>query len=142
MFERYTIEAGRVIFFARAETSRLGSPSIQVEHLALALLIDSVPLVSRFIALEEIPVLREAVERTMEIHEPTPTSVDLPMSQSAKEALKSTEKLAEDHRHSKIRPIHVLAALVTMPGDLAGLLTAHGIGREAVMALLLEDSGL
>jgi len=38
MFERYTEKAGRVIFFARYEASRFGSPYIETEHMLLRLL--------------------------------------------------------------------------------------------------------
>jgi ATP-dependent Clp protease ATP-binding subunit ClpC len=38
MFERYTQQARRVIFFARYEASEVASSSIQTEHLLLALL--------------------------------------------------------------------------------------------------------
>lgn len=38
MFERYTEKARRVIFFARYEASRYGSPDINSEHLLLGLL--------------------------------------------------------------------------------------------------------
>jgi ATP-dependent Clp protease ATP-binding subunit ClpC len=37
MFERYTERARRVIFFARSETSILGSKTIETEHFLLGL---------------------------------------------------------------------------------------------------------
>ena len=36
MFERYTEQARRVLFFSRYEASQLGSVSIEAEHLVLA----------------------------------------------------------------------------------------------------------
>jgi ATP-dependent Clp protease ATP-binding subunit ClpC len=38
MFERYTEQARRVIFFARYATSELGAECIETEHLLLGLL--------------------------------------------------------------------------------------------------------
>ena len=38
MFERYTEQARRVLFFARYEASQLGSMSIETEHLLLGLI--------------------------------------------------------------------------------------------------------
>ena len=38
MFERYTVRARRVLFFARYEASQLGSISIETEHLLLGLI--------------------------------------------------------------------------------------------------------
>ena len=40
MFERYTESARRALFFARHEASRLGSISIETEHLLLGLIRD------------------------------------------------------------------------------------------------------
>ncbi|HEV3141227.1 MAG TPA: Clp protease N-terminal domain-containing protein, partial [Vicinamibacterales bacterium] len=38
MFERYTEQARRVLFFARYEASQSGTVSIEVEHLLLGLI--------------------------------------------------------------------------------------------------------
>ena len=39
MFESYTEKARRVIFFARCEASKVGSPYVETEHLLLGLLL-------------------------------------------------------------------------------------------------------
>src|SRR4051812_10263539 len=49
MFERYTGKARRVIFFARYEASRYGSPYIETEHLLLGLLHQDKSLAARLL---------------------------------------------------------------------------------------------
>jgi len=49
MFERYTEDARRVIFFARYDASQFGSPTIETEHLLLALIREDRSLISRFV---------------------------------------------------------------------------------------------
>jgi len=139
MFENYSIEAQRVIFFGREEAGRLGSDSIAPEHLFLALLDDSIPLVSRFVPAEAVSALRKFVEQTMSGGEPIPDSVDQPLTESAVRVLETAEKLAQNHGHPQIRPIHILAAVVTVNDDVAGILAGHGISKEAVFAELMED---
>ena len=61
MFERYTGEARRVLFFARYEASQLGSLSIEADHLLLVLIRESKGIISRVFArgrrsLEEVRV--------------------------------------------------------------------------------------
>ena len=48
MFERYTDQARRVIFFARYEASQYGSPYVETEHLLLGLSRECRPAVSRW----------------------------------------------------------------------------------------------
>ena len=43
MFERYTEDARRVLFYARYEASELGSTSINPEHILLGLIRDAAP---------------------------------------------------------------------------------------------------
>jgi ATP-dependent Clp protease ATP-binding subunit ClpC len=49
MFERYTENARRTIFFARHEASRFGSFCIESEHLLLGLLREDKALTCRFV---------------------------------------------------------------------------------------------
>ena len=50
MFERYTEQARRVLFFARYEASQFGSPSIKSERLLLGLIRQGKGLTSRIFA--------------------------------------------------------------------------------------------
>ncbi len=108
MFERYTQHARRVIFFSRYEASQFGSSSIEPEHLLLGLLREDAELRKR--------VDPERTRVLIEAHMPpatkTSTTVDLPLSESAKRVLayasEETERLA--HRHLGTR--HILLGLL------------------------------
>jgi ATP-dependent Clp protease ATP-binding subunit ClpC len=50
MFERFTEQARRTLFFARYKASRLGVPSIETEHLLLGLIREGKGLTSRIFA--------------------------------------------------------------------------------------------
>ena len=49
MFERYTEQARRVIFFARYETSQFGSQLMEPEHCLLGLFREDPGLMNRFV---------------------------------------------------------------------------------------------
>lgn len=83
MFERYTEQARRAIFFARYEASQFGSQTIEVEHLLLGILREhpDVPIEKREAARKQIE------ERAPRTSEKISTSVDLPLSLEAKRVL-------------------------------------------------------
>src|SRR6266852_1580150 len=87
MFERYTEEARRVIFFARYEASRFGSTTISTEHLLLGLLREDKALRAR-LPIEAREQMREQIaQRAPRGTEHLSISVDLPLSHNAKRAL-------------------------------------------------------
>src|SRR5437870_3707141 len=83
-----TVEARRMIFFARYEASQFGSPYIETEHLLLGLLREDKRIVLVFfrsyLFVEEI---RKKVEQHTIIREKVSTSVDLPLSNEGKRVL-------------------------------------------------------
>jgi len=56
MFERYTEHARRAIFFARYETSQVGSPLIETEHLLLGILREQKELMRHLLPKRELRV--------------------------------------------------------------------------------------
>ena len=70
MFERYTEQARRSIFFARWEASRYGSPMIEPEHLVLGL--------TRYTDIVH-EGLRADIAQIAVASTPTSRSVDLPV---------------------------------------------------------------
>ena len=63
MFERYTVEARRVIFFARYEASNYASRYIETEHLLLGLLREG-PLAKWFPGESNVePEIRAEIEK-------------------------------------------------------------------------------
>ena len=108
MFEHYTQHARRVIFFARYEASQFGSSFIEPEHLLLGLLREDAELRKRI----DPERTRVRIEAHMPPAQKISTTVDLPLSESAKRVLafaaEETERLA--HRHLGTR--HLLLGLL------------------------------
>jgi ATP-dependent Clp protease ATP-binding subunit ClpC len=125
MFERYTENARRAIFFARYEASHLDSAIIEPEHLLLALLRESTGLTYRL--LRSSPALADEIRSDIEAHittvEKTSSSVDLPL------ASEEAEKLISAHIHSE----HLLLGILREETSFAaGLLREHGLTLDFV----------
>jgi hypothetical protein len=118
MFERYTENARRTIWFARHEASNFGSPYIQTEHLLLGLLNDGflASFVLQGISLQEI---RKDILATLPRQKEIPTSVDLPLSSNAKQALSYGAEEAERLADRQIRNQHLLLGLMRVEGSYA-----------------------
>jgi hypothetical protein len=83
MFERFTEQARRAIFFARYEASQFGSQTIEIEHLLLGILREYPE-----ISIETRDAVRKRITELSPVTgEKISTSVDLPLSSDAKRAL-------------------------------------------------------
>ena len=81
MFERYTDEARRVLFYARFETSQRGSRSIESELLLLGLMRETRGKVNAILAhfqVTPLTLLRE-IDARLPANESIPTSVEIPV---------------------------------------------------------------
>src|SRR5262249_33437829 len=89
VFERFTEEARRLIFFARYEGGRFGAPAIDTEHLLLGLLREGKGRASTLLASRGIPFssLRIEVESSVTRLSPGSTTVEIPLSSAARRAL-------------------------------------------------------
>ena len=89
MFERYTEQARRTLFFARYEASQLGSVSIEVEHVLLGLLREGTGVTGRVFARGRISLeaVRREIEASMTFHEKIATSVEIPFTPGCKRVL-------------------------------------------------------
>jgi hypothetical protein len=113
MFERFTEQARRAIFFARYEASQFGSQTIELEHLLLGVL-------------REYPGLsfgtREAVRKEIELRSPVrgdkvSTSVDLPLSLEMKRALVYAKEQVKESEY--ITPKELLYGVLRIEESLA-----------------------
>jgi ATP-dependent Clp protease ATP-binding subunit ClpC len=115
MFERFSEEAKRVMFFARYEASRCRSPFIEGEHLLLGLLREDRNLTNRILQTHPIGEL-ESIQNQIEAHRPisekTPASVDPPLSHECKRVLAYAAEEAEQRRHKPIGMEHLLLGLL------------------------------
>src|SRR5271170_1186157 len=132
MFEAYTEQARRVIFFSRYEASEFGHPYIEADFLLLALMREDKSILTRWLG-ADADYLREEVERQLPRHEKTSTSVDLPLSNEAKRVLEHASEEAGRLGNSQITPEHLFLGLLRDPQSRPGrLLLDHGVDIEAV----------
>src|SRR5512146_988145 len=113
MFERYTEQARRVIFFSRSEASQFGSPYIETAHLLLRLLREDKALTNRFLRQHSsVESIRKQIEGHTTIREKVSTSVDLPLSNECKRVLAYAAEEAERLGHKHIGTEHLLLGLL------------------------------
>ena len=142
MFERYTELARRALFFSRYEASECGSLSIEAEHLLLGLLRDNHGLSGQVFSKHAVSY--EAVRAEVRIgREKVPTSVEIPFSESAKNALQLAKAEADRLLHKHIGNEHLLLGLLAEgKSHAAEMLSRHGLSldgvRSEIVTLLKE----
>ena len=102
MFEKYTEKARMAIFHAREETSKFGTPRIESEQLLLGLLEADKSTFGRYLGgRTSATEIREAVVQATEVRPPTPTSMDIPLSNESKRILmfSAEESTRSGHQH-------------------------------------------
>lgn len=122
MFERYTENARRLIFFARYEASQFGSPYIDTEHLLLAYFRDQPRLIAQYAPGLNEDATRKAISARSGRREYISTSVDLPLSDACKRVLGYAAEEAEQLKDRHIRPEHLLLGLLREEKSLASQL--------------------
>ncbi len=127
MFERYTEEARRSIFFARYEASTYGSPYIGTEHLLLGMLRES----KNGKLGEHGEWFRIEIEKSIKIRTRIPTSVEIPLAEDCKRALNFAQEEADRLESRYVGPQHILLGLIrTEDGLAARLLRERGVHLE------------
>jgi ATP-dependent Clp protease ATP-binding subunit ClpC len=114
MFERYTEEARRVLFFARYEASQRGSISIESDHLLLGLIRETRGPVNAILAhfqVTPLELLRELDARAP-VKERVPPSVEIPFSREVQHVLNGAREEADRLRHTHIGPEHLFLGLL------------------------------
>ncbi len=131
MFERYTEQARRAVFFARYEASRFGSPYLEAEHLLLGIMRETGALAGfPGGVLDEV---RSEIEKMSPERIEISTSMDLPVSGTVKRTLSRAAEEADASNDKHIGPEHLLLALLTEGGsNVTGILQKFGIDRESV----------
>lgn len=134
MFERYTEQARRTIFFARYEASNYGSHTIESEHLLLGLLREDRALRKWILGQsKDEPEIRAEIERRITRGERFSTSVEVPLSDECKKILNLAAEEADRLAHRHIGTEHMLLGILRMEGSLAAqILTARGLKAGAV----------
>jgi uncharacterized protein YbbC (DUF1343 family) len=144
MFERYTEQARRTIFFARYEASQLGAPMIEPEHLLLGVLREDRPLFTRFLpGADNLPeLLRQEIERHSAQRAKSSTSVELPLAPEAKRVLAYAHEESDRLEHRHIGTEHMLMGLLRAERSVAAdILSRHGLKLDALRTELSASDG-
>jgi hypothetical protein len=138
MFERYTVEARRVIFFARYEASNYGSRYIETEHLLLGLLREDRALAKWFPGQTNVELeIRSEIEKRIARGERISTSVEMPLSVECKKVLNLAGETADRLGHRAIGTEHMLIAILRVESSMAAqILIARGLNSVPVQAEL------
>src|SRR5260370_319988 len=118
MFERYTEQARRFLFFARFEASQLGNVCIETEHLLLGLIRElggeRQGLTSHLFARSRLSPedIRKEIEGRAVFREKVSTSVEIPFSPETKRVLQYTAEEADRLLHNDIGIEHMLLGIL------------------------------
>jgi uncharacterized protein (TIGR03435 family) len=141
MFERFTERARRVLFFALAEATSLGSASIDPEQLLLGLLREGEGLPARLFA--DAGLVREDIRQEVLRRVPAATrasaSPEIPFSAAAHRVLQHSADEAQRLSHTSIGSEHLLLGLLSEDGGVAAdVLTSRGLRRDWVRERLVQ----
>ncbi len=134
MFERYTEQARRALFFARAEASRCGSLSIESDHLLSGLIRENEGPVSGLLAHFRVMALivQREIDARIPLKEAIPPSVQIPFSREVQHVLNVAREEADRLRHTHIGPEHLFLGLLSEDQSVAAsLLNQQGITQLA-----------
>ncbi|MDQ2925919.1 MAG: hypothetical protein M3R43_10235 [Acidobacteriota bacterium] len=112
MFERYTEDALRVIFFARYEASLVGSSALEPEHLWLGLLRQTPKLVRRVAPQITAESIHQRLMRRGPKADRVSMTTDIPLSDDAQRALASATAEADGHGQQHITAEYLALALL------------------------------
>jgi hypothetical protein len=128
MFERYSEQARRVIFFARYEASQYGSPEITPEHLLLAWLREYSGELEYVGSPPSSGDLRRELEPHIKTGSRIPVSAEIPLSQESKHVLNVAVEEADRLSHVCVDIGHFLIAILLEEQCPASkLLRSHGV---------------
>ena len=143
MFDRYTEKARRVIFFARCEASRYGSPSIETEHILLGLVREDRALMTRFLGETDFASeIRTEIERRITARERIPTSVEVPLTAECRQILDFAAEEADRLGQRSVETEHLLLGMLRMEGPLAAqILQARGLKLAQHTTTIAKNRG-
>ena len=121
MFERYTDDARRTLFFARREAAQLGSASIGPEHLLLGIASERNAFTAGILA--RVGLLPEEVRARNDgargQHPPIDRSAHIPFTMDAKRVLEYAAEESSSLNQTLIGPEHLLLGLLRHEHGLA-----------------------
>ena len=142
MFERYTEQARRTLFFARYEASQLGDLTIESEHLLLGLVREGKGLAAHIFGILHVPLeqIRRDIEGRAVSRPKVSTSVEMPFSAETKRILEHAAAEADRLLHYYIGWEHLLLGILHEERSVAGtILTGQGMRLDPVRELVVES---
>src|SRR5438128_5649591 len=146
MFERYTESARRALFFARYEASRMGTTSIETEHILLGLIREHKGLVPQILKLANVSPadIRAEIEGRAVSEPKIPSNVEIPFTADTKRALCFAAEEADRLLHSHIGPEHLLLGLLREEASVPALILTRGglrleLVRLTIVTLLAQQ---
>jgi hypothetical protein len=141
MFERYTQEARRVIFFARYEAGNYGSPYIETEHLLLGLLREDQASAKWFPGESNVePRIRSEIEKRITRGNTISTSVEIPLGADCKQVLNLALESSERLGHRQVETEHILLGILRVETSLAAqILIARGVKPGLIQEHLAKE---
>jgi ATP-dependent Clp protease ATP-binding subunit ClpC len=137
MFERYTENARRTIFFARWEANQCGASSIEPEHVLLSLLRDNW-LKNSFLENLSETEFRSAIVTKASASAPKQTA-DIPLSDTSKRILSYSAEEADRLLDSHIGTEHLLLAVLREKRcDAAHALNTRGLKIKDLRKLMRQ----
>src|SRR5713226_1993933 len=143
MFERYTLMARRVIFFARYEASQFGAPAIEPEHLLLGLSREDKPLFARVLtdSRQSLESIRRRIEQYSSTKARIPTSVELPLAPESKVVLTCAHEESDRLGHRHIGTEHLRLGLLRVDHTIAAqTLFEHGLRLDSLRSVIAEET--
>ncbi len=135
MFERWTEQARRAIFFARYEASQFGDTYIGCVHILLALLREQGQL---FRELGIDPRAESDHIRNLLQAKAKPrisVSVEVPLDDNAKKALNRATEIAERQESRSVFPVHMLWGVLEVEPEVAGMRWSERVTQEQLEEL-------
>jgi ATP-dependent Clp protease ATP-binding subunit ClpA len=134
MFERFTEQARRVIFFARYEASQLGSSFIEVEHILLGILREDKTLIGKFFPDPSSiydSILHE-IKLKYDHKAKAPPLIDVPLSSGAKRVLQCAAEFSQHFSHDYIGSEHILLGILNENSTVSQMLRERGWSIDLV----------
>ena len=138
MFDRFTERARRVVLFARCEASKTGCHAISTEHLLLGLMRENMFL-PEFPPDSDLAAIRS--ELFAQPGDPVPTSVDIPLTESAARVLQHSAHERYSLKHDLVTSGHLLLGILgEEESGACAVLKRYGVQREHVMTRMPDSS--
>jgi catechol 2,3-dioxygenase-like lactoylglutathione lyase family enzyme len=144
MFERFTEQSRRALFFARFEATQAGSVRMELLHLVLGILREDPDAILRFTGGRSPEEVRKALEGDVRHAGKSSTRVEIPFSDEFKRALERAREEADAQKDEAIRPGHLLMGVLAQAASgVAGTLRSLGVEPAGIGATVgASRSGL